>query len=161
MGTKIQINSLEALERLIGNDTNLEMELRSTIVQEFSKKFLKSVASEIIEREKFNFEREVKDYTKTVLGYYISDPKCSWRQKYVLAEDLQKEIQVMARNSFATFANEKISELIIQETDKVYQKIIDKIDERLNQKIDHYIEVRLNEMFNEKLEKVRELIITT
>lgn len=41
---KIQINSLEALERLIGNDTAMEIELRSRIVQEFAKEHLKAVA---------------------------------------------------------------------------------------------------------------------
>lgn len=160
MGTKIQINSLEALERLIGNDTELEMELRSTIVQEFSKKFLKSVANEILDRERGNFEREIKDYSREVLGSYVRDPQCSWKQKYVLAGDLQLEIQTMARNSFAAFANEKIQELIVQETDKAYQKIIDAIDDRLDTKINAFIETRLNDMFNEELEKVKELINT-
>ena len=41
MSTKIQINSLEALERLIGGDTELEIEVRNSIVQEFAKKYLK------------------------------------------------------------------------------------------------------------------------
>ena len=40
---KIQINSLEALERLIGGDTQVEIEIRNSIVQEFTKKYLKSL----------------------------------------------------------------------------------------------------------------------
>ena len=43
MSTKIQINSLEALERLIGGDTEVELEIRNNIVQEFTKKHLKSL----------------------------------------------------------------------------------------------------------------------
>ena len=46
MSTKIQINSLEALERLIGGDTDVEIEIRNSIVQEFAKKHLKGVISE-------------------------------------------------------------------------------------------------------------------
>jgi hypothetical protein len=38
MSVKIQINSLEALERLIGNDNNLEIDIRNSIVQNFTKK---------------------------------------------------------------------------------------------------------------------------
>lgn len=41
---KIQINSLAALERLLGGDTTVEIELRSAIVQEFVKKHLKALA---------------------------------------------------------------------------------------------------------------------
>lgn len=44
MSTKIQINSLEALERLIGNDNELEIEIRNSIVQNFTKKYLKDLA---------------------------------------------------------------------------------------------------------------------
>ena len=34
----LQINSLKALERLIGGDSELEIGVRNSIVQEFSKK---------------------------------------------------------------------------------------------------------------------------
>jgi hypothetical protein len=40
---KIQINSLEALERLIGGDSQLEMDIRNSVVQEFTKRHLKSL----------------------------------------------------------------------------------------------------------------------
>ena len=39
----IQINSLEALERLIGNDAELEINIRNAIVQKFTKKHLKAI----------------------------------------------------------------------------------------------------------------------
>ena len=41
---KIQINSKDALERLIGGDNALEIEIRNSVVQDFSKKHLKSLA---------------------------------------------------------------------------------------------------------------------
>lgn len=37
---KIQINSLEALERLIGGDTELEIDIRNSIVHKFTQKHL-------------------------------------------------------------------------------------------------------------------------
>ena len=42
---KIQINSLEAVERLIGGDTEVEIEVRNSVVQEFAKKHLKAVST--------------------------------------------------------------------------------------------------------------------
>ena len=42
---KIQINSLEALERLIGNDKEMEISVKQSILNEFAKKHLKSIAN--------------------------------------------------------------------------------------------------------------------
>lgn len=42
---KIQINNLEALERLIGNDNEIEFEIRQSVVEAFSKKHLRSLAN--------------------------------------------------------------------------------------------------------------------
>ena len=44
MSVKIQINSLEALERLLGGDTALELELRQSVVEAFAQKHLKALA---------------------------------------------------------------------------------------------------------------------
>ena len=43
---KIQINNLAALERLIGGDSELEIEIRNSVVQDFTKKHLKPIATE-------------------------------------------------------------------------------------------------------------------
>ena len=42
---KIQINSLEALERLIGGDSEVEIDIRNSVVQAFATKHLKAVVS--------------------------------------------------------------------------------------------------------------------
>lgn len=43
---KIQINSLEALERLIGGNTEAEMDIRNSVVQAFTERHLKSIANQ-------------------------------------------------------------------------------------------------------------------
>jgi hypothetical protein len=61
MSVKIQINSLEALERLIGNDNELEIQIRGSIVQEFTKKHLRSLATtELVEGAKKSIAYLVK-----------------------------------------------------------------------------------------------------
>jgi len=57
---KIQINSLEALERMIGNDNALEIEVRNSIVQEFCKKHLKHLVDQKTR------EKEIKSAIKAV-----------------------------------------------------------------------------------------------
>jgi len=65
MTTKIQINSLEALERLIGNDNELEIEIRNSVVQNFSKKFLKPllVESVLLDLQQTVFNEIVEERT--------------------------------------------------------------------------------------------------
>jgi hypothetical protein len=58
--TTIQINSLEALERLIGNDTELEMDIRRNIVEEFCKRHLKTLAAAIPLEVITLFKREIQ-----------------------------------------------------------------------------------------------------
>ena len=43
----VQINSLEALEKLIGGDSDVEVKIRNSVVQNFTKKYLKSIAHEL------------------------------------------------------------------------------------------------------------------
>ena len=100
MGIKIQINSLEALERLIGGDNELEISIRDNIVQEFTNKYLKGlVNSDKIKEASWsinqkirncveetylsgaylkpeiinNIRKEVKDYVDKCLHSYLDD----------------------------------------------------------------------------------------
>jgi len=43
----VQINSLEALEKLIGGNSDVEVKIRNSIVKNFTKKYLKSIAHEL------------------------------------------------------------------------------------------------------------------
>lgn len=78
---KVQINSLDALERLLGGDTTVEIELRGAIVQEFAKKHLKAVAkseevtnaikgtqSEILRRADKFLNESVGSFERNYLG---------------------------------------------------------------------------------------------
>jgi|SRR5580698_266804 hypothetical protein len=57
---KLQINNLEALERLIGGDTILEMDIRQNIVEEFTRKHLKSlVNSDLMAKMEVAIKNEV------------------------------------------------------------------------------------------------------
>jgi hypothetical protein len=77
MAIKIQLNSLDSLERLIGGDSEIELSIRNNIVQEFTKKHLKSlVQDEIITKNvakvKSDLEFEILNsfYDKSKQNYY-------------------------------------------------------------------------------------------
>lgn len=67
----LQINSLEALERLIGGDTEIEMELRQGVAAAFSKKHLAEIAK----------SPEYTRMANVLLG----------EQKLLVAEEIQKQ----------------------------------------------------------------------
>lgn len=154
MSTKIQINSLEALERLIGNDTELEIEIRNSIVQEFTKKHLKVIANENVNKHISDFNREIQDVAGDTLGSYVKDPKCSWRQIYLINETVKKEIETAARNQSAVIINAEIAKLIEHETESAFEKIKVIINER----VDSLTEVYIKDMVAEKLEKIKQEI---
>jgi len=80
MSIKIQINSLEALERLIGGDNELELQIRTSIVHEFTNKHLKSLATSKLMKDTENaimneIENQFFDLLKVEYGILKSVSK--------------------------------------------------------------------------------------
>lgn len=74
---KIQINSKEALERLIGDDKEMEIAIKNAVINQFAKQYLKSVANdEILQELKAavlaEVEAEVAKHVECVPAYGMS-----------------------------------------------------------------------------------------
>ena len=123
MSTKIQINSLEALERLIGNDNELEIELRNSIVQQFAKKHLKGVVTKDVMTSYSNaIFNEVKQefFTDKQIGQgYSSKVESHFRTDKL--EALKQQINYNV--------NLEVSALVQEALKKT--KIIEQINEKL------------------------------
>ena len=88
---KVQINSLAALERLIGGDTEVEIEIRNNIVQEFTKKHLKSIAdSPNIQSIKNDLAQQAVNVVTNELG--VLSGTYGWNQKVALYPAVKKEL---------------------------------------------------------------------
>ncbi len=71
MSVKIQINSLEALERLLGGDTTLEVEIRQSVVQQFAKAHLKpfeNIVSNVGAEMKQAHDKAMKSAIEQAIG---------------------------------------------------------------------------------------------
>lgn len=108
----LQINSIHALEKLIGGDTKVEVDIRNSVVQAFATKHLKCIANEILND---TFKKEIKKVTD---GYIKED---SWH-RFTLNDGFEKKIKAkvdeLVRISIAKCIDEKIAkkeELITQE----------------------------------------------
>jgi hypothetical protein len=108
----IQINNKEALERLIGNDTEVEIDIRNSVVQKFAEKHLKPIANadgfnnmlnslrrEINKQVQEKCEKEIATFKTNYYG--VSDVKLrpeiiteiDWRVKAVIESNIQAAVE--------------------------------------------------------------------
>lgn len=129
----IQINNLEALERLIGGDTEIELEIRNNIVQAFTKKYLKQLVNEA--QIKYEILREVTPSIKKVaqeIQKEVIKEQAEYRIKLVSIskeelETLQNHIKELVEQSVTRIAEEKASKLL--------EPIVDSVVTRLKERI--------------------------
>ena len=123
MSVKIQINSLSALERLIGNDNELELELRQSIVESFAKKHLTCIANNpFFQKEIKELQKDIKisiqNEVKNSIGQY---ERKGWSPTLILKEEIIQKIQ----------------ERIDGEFDKILAEEFEDIQKELQQKFDN------------------------
>lgn len=148
MAIKIQINSLEALERLIGGDNELEIEVRNSVVENFTKKHLKAIAEDtrlrligeaVTNEIKNTFFEESKGYNskitfkKEVLERLSDDINLSGRKQ------LRETVELAIGESQA---RERINEAI----ESAALRIADELtDGNLERRIDNLVNKKLKE----------------
>lgn len=152
-GVKIQINSLEALERLIGNDNELEVGLRGAIVQDFAKRHLKAlVTSDVVNI----WEMANKELVDSILNeHYFDKKEIAWRQQLVFKPDLRDRVEEDVKK----IVHKQFYDIIKEVIDAKYadtQKIIDDKLLQLNSKIDHVTNSLLKQLSKEHLDKIIE-----
>jgi 6-pyruvoyl-tetrahydropterin synthase len=111
--TKIQINSLEALERLIGNDNELEIEIRKNIVYDFSKKHLKGVADEEF------ITKLTESLTNQVREEYFIQIKNTWSNKVDFY--LNDTLKNLIRTEIANLINRQVKDMIRKQIEEKTQ----------------------------------------
>jgi hypothetical protein len=151
----LQINSLEALERLIGNDTQAEIEIRTSLVQKFAEKHLKPIVnSEPISKAVNDIRTE---------AFRILSDKCS------------EEIATFKSNWYATdrISDIKLKQPILDEIERMVRLKIDSViatavetaiakwtatsdlEERIQKRVDYYTQEQINQLVKAKLEKIK------
>lgn len=144
MSTKIQINSLEALERLIGNDNELEIQVRESVIQNFTAKHLKSIAKlDLVE----NIGKAVKEELQKEFFEIVKD---GWGRDVVkgFKESVLKELKEDMCREARKILGQVISEAIDE------HKTNEFIAEKLKYAAEH-IEWQLSEsVLTGRLEKM-------
>lgn len=108
MSVKIQIASLAALERLLGNDSEVEFEIRQSVAENFAKKHLKAIASDAIMQAK---ERTILDAVTREL--FTNGPKDYWgNPRPVLKSELTQPLRTLVQEEIYTVARQVVSEVL-------------------------------------------------
>lgn len=147
---KISINSLEALERLIGGDNELEIEIRNSVVQNFSNKYLKGIANTFV-------EKGIKDTIRHIISKkgVTEKVKSGWGTSEVLTgtakELINKSIDSKIKNEIGLKVYEAFEN---NATMKDLNKRIENAAERIERELtDPMIERRIEELVNIRMKE--------
>lgn len=155
---KLQINSLEALERLIGGDTEVEIEIRNNIVQEFTKKHLKAIANEAVFRKvaedaraaNETVAREASNETLHKIGMFTGQ---RWNQTFSLLPEVKAALRDGALTEVRTAINEAVKSAVAKydESDAINRLIDKAIDAHIESKIQEGVKKKLTEITSKVL----------
>lgn len=147
---KIQINSLAALERLIGDDKEMEFAVKDSIFNTFAKNYLKSVAhSEIMDALKKAVLYELEKGLNLVVERTSSWAGCTYKAKPELKEAIDKA----AKEALDEMIKETVKESMASVEKEVNQRVgyaLDCICSKVAEvNIDRLVRERLSKMLNQ------------
>jgi uncharacterized membrane protein YheB (UPF0754 family) len=146
----------DAVERLIGGDTEIEVQVRNSIVQSFTKRYLKSIANsdefkEIIEREKSVLRGLVIEQV-TLAACDVKKDSWGRPEKYTLKPDVEKLIKIRADMKIATLVEDHIRKRL----DELIQTLDSIIDERVNRYAGKVIDELVDKKFKKALSMAKD-----
>ena len=149
MSIKIQINSLEALERLIGGEAEMEVSIRNSVVQQFSETHLKSLVNSSLMKDTANaVANEIKaEFFETITTN-------QWGNKQTLfspavKEKLKNSLMMAARRELAVVVNEALEE--VKHKEYIKERLVYAAEYITDTLTDRNIEERLNKMVDARL----------
>ena len=135
MGIKIPINSLEALERLIGGDNELEISIRDNIVQEFTNKYLKGlVNSDKIKEASWSINQKIRNCVEETYlsGTYL---------KPEIVNNIRKEVKDYVDKCLHSYLDNEINKELRSLMETRIQKLTDsgEMEDRILKCMDSYL----------------------
>jgi hypothetical protein len=151
MTVKIQINSLEAVERLIGDSDTMEIEVRRSVIESFANTFVKKIGNNDelvsrVERIKNEINNSAILYVKNELGIPVEYGELSSNAKIRIREQVYEQI--------TNLVEEIVKREIRNIDDKINNAINYHIDTIVRQKIEKYNQERIKDIIEKVLEEL-------
>lgn len=148
----LQINNLEALERLIGGDSEVEIEIRNSVASRFAEKHLKPLLnSSDVENVVNRLRAEINKQTTDTLNKEIANFKVTWGEirDVTVKPEIKAVLDSAVRNAVNKVVADAVSDgLKTWGSEDLLERIIDK-------RIGSLVEEKIRARINERLEKLK------
>lgn len=148
---KIQLNSVEALERLIGGDTETEVEIRNSVVQNFADRQLRAVANSATLKDACDrLSAELKSQAAKFISSQIASFQENWRGDLCNVTFKPEIIKAMLDTVKANIGS-TISKVVEEAVAQWMQEhdIEEVIRKRLEYRIDIEVKCKVDEKFKQ------------
>ena len=157
----LQINSLEALEKLIGGDTQVELDIRNNIVQAFAEKHLKAVAgtqqvNNAIANIRASIEQEVRAECTRSFGDYSN----VWNRQIKLDDKIKSVIKQEVLTQIQSIIDSYLKE-IVSSPEWIKEKLEKQIKQLILNIVNSELQVKISDAVKSKIdEQVKNLKLT-
>lgn len=136
MGIKIQINDRNGVEKLIEADPDLKIGIKDSIINGFAKKYLKSVADDMIIRQ---LQIQIIDELKKTnyLGLLEKDRYGCFSESDKLSAIIKKGVE------------NRIGSVMLDHIAKIEERVIDELKGRVEAIMSSYDEERLKDIMDD------------
>lgn len=142
MGTKIQINSLPALERLLGSDPDFEVEFRRSVLAEYEKKH-------ILPSIKGRVEAIINATASEQLGFLTGGGTFSLRHEAVIA--IREIVRERYRDCLAETVRAEVQSAVNAASENFAQHVEEFCKNEVTKKIRDAIKSRLESTLQREL----------
>lgn len=140
----LQINSKDALERLIGGDTAVEVEIRNNIVQDFTNKYLKGLMnSSTIQNIVGRYHQDIRKSVQEEVEKNFGKPNAFY-SSVELNPEIKAAIKKEIENNFSALVDKAVKEK--------FSDIEKHIQQSVNLAVDYQIGVKVRELVKQKIE---------
>lgn len=148
----LQINSLDALERLIGGDADVEVEIRNNIVAKFAEKHLKQLAnSSQVMGALTKAQQELREMVQTQVTAALANVKNSTYYGMKIG-DLRPEIKALMEEAVRTSVDAVVANAVKADIAKLAtqeileRKITREVTAQINERVAVEVKKRIDAM---------------
>lgn len=155
---KVQINDLAALERLIGGDTEVEMDIRNNIVQKFVNKHLKGLA---YGKYQAGFDQFLNELQGLIKAEFIKVFGLEEVGQGMYGSPKVLEMSRATKESFRKAVNDHVQKFIYDATDVALHNARAEMDSYLEKRVKFHVNNIMGERTDKLImEKVKEKLGT-
>lgn len=152
----LQINNLSALERLIGGDSQIEVELRNSVAQSFAEKHIKALAnSDAMSTTLHCITEDIKKQVSEKCEKEIATFKLDWLNRPTdiklnasVKSEIDRQVRLLVQELIENTVNEAIK-MWASESE---------IKKQVEQRFTHYTKRMIDDEIVARLNKVKSLI---